>query len=191
MHTATTMIVFIVIFAAYPILVYLGLTYLGAGSVAMLLVAVAVLRLAIARPKKGQGALTMQLVLALAIAIAIGILVLVSNSPVFLRYYPVCMNAMLLCLFGASLLRPPSMIERFARMRHAYLPDSAVRYTRKVTIVWCGFFLFNGAIAFYTSYAASLEYWALYNGMISYALMALLFIGEYLVRQRVQRRDAQ
>ena len=157
MSSSAVTIFLVAIFAAYPILVYLGLTYLGAGSVAMLLVAAAALRLLLVRPTKGQGALTSQLVLALAIAIAIGILVLVSNSPVFLRYYPVCMNAMLLCLFGASLLRPPSMIERFARIRHPDLPESGVRYTRKVTMVWCGFFLVNGTIAFYTSYAASLE----------------------------------
>ena len=190
MSAAVVRLVFVLLFAAYPILVYLGLTHLGVGSVALLLVAAAALRLTLVRSRSGGGALTAQLMVALVIAIAIGLLALVSDSPVFLRYYPVCMNAMLLCLFGASLLRPPTMIERIAKLRDPNLPESAVRYTRKVTIVWCGFFLINGTIAFYTSYAASLELWAIYNGTISYALMGLLFAGEYLVRQRVQRRAA-
>ncbi len=187
MPAAAISVIFVAVFSAYPILVYIGLTHLAPGSVALLLVAAAALRLMLVWPAKGKNALTVQLVLALAVAIATGALVLVSDSPVFLRYYPVCMNVMLLCLFGTSLLRPPSMIERFARIKHPDLTESGVRYTRKVTMVWCAFFLVNGAIAFYTSYAASLEFWAIYNGTVSYLLIALLLIGEYLVRQRVMK----
>jgi uncharacterized membrane protein len=43
-------------------------------------------------------------------------------------------------------------------------------------------------MALLTSLWASTEVWALYNGLIAYLLMALLFAGEWLVRQRVQRR---
>lgn len=182
--------VFAALFAAYPVLVYFGLSYLGTNGVALLLVLIAFIRLIVVRPGKSGGAMTSQLIMAVAIAVAIGVLALVSDSPVYLRYYPVCINLMLLGLFGLSLVRPPSMIERFARIRHPDLPDSAIRYTRNVTIVWCAFFLINGSIAFYTSYASSLEIWTLYNGSIAYILMACLFIGEYIVRRRVQGKNA-
>jgi uncharacterized membrane protein len=78
------------------------------------------------------------------------------------------------------------MIERIARIREPNLPDAAVRYTRIVTEVWCLFFVLN-AVALYTALAADIEVWALYNGVIAYVLMGLLFAGEYLVRRRVQR----
>lgn len=93
----------------------------------------------------------------------------------------------ILAAFGYSLAKPPSMIERFARMREPNLPPFAVAYTRTVTKVWCGFFIVNGAIALGTALWATPAVWSLYNGVIAYVLMGVLFAGEYLVRLRVQR----
>jgi uncharacterized membrane protein len=45
----------------------------------------------------------------------------------------------------------------------------------------------NGLIACYTAFFTSLETWTLYNGLIAYILMGLLFAGEYVVRLRVQK----
>ena len=57
-------------------------------------------------------------------------------------------------------------------------------YSRKVTQLWCGFFIVNGAIAAYTAVLASRETWAWYNGGVAYALMGLLFVGEWLYRRQ-------
>ena len=70
-------------------------------------------------------------------------------------------NASLLVLFAASLLHPPSLIERLARLQQPDLPAAAVAYTRRVTQVWCGFFVLNGSIAAYTALYASAAQWAL------------------------------
>mgnify|MGYP003988786837 FL=1 len=94
----------------------------------------------------------------------------------------------MLVLFFVSLLHPPTIVERFARIQNPNLPEAAVRYTRKVTIVWCVFFVCNGCAALYTALFSSLETWTLYNGAISYALMGILFAGEYLIRRRLQHR---
>lgn len=80
------------------------------------------------------------------------------------------------------------MIERFARLHEPDLPESGVRYTRKVTFVWCAFFILNGAAALWTALQASLELWALYNGLIAYVLMGALLGGEFLVRGFVRKR---
>ena len=90
-------------------------------------------------------------------------------------------------LFSFSLFRPPSVIEQIARLKELDLPEFAIPYTRKVTTAWCGYFVFNGAIALYTVLVADMEFWALYNGFISYLLMGLLFAGEYIVRRKVRR----
>jgi uncharacterized membrane protein len=52
-------------------------------------------------------------------------------------------------------------------------------------MVWCGFFVFNGSMALSTVLFGDLAIWAFYNGFVSYALMALLFAGEYLLRHRI------
>lgn len=94
----------------------------------------------------------------------------------------------MLGVFGHTLLFPPSLIERIARRREPDLPSHAVVYTRRVTQVWCVFFAINGGIALMTTLWCSPKIWALYNGVIAYLLMGLLFGGEYLVRLHFKRQ---
>lgn len=110
-----------------------------------------------------------------------------ANALLPLKLYPVLVNAVLLAVFGYSLLVPPSMVERFARLREPELPDAAITYTRCVTQVWCVFFIINGSIAFATAIWATPAIWSLYTGVVSYILMGLLFTIEYLVRLRFKR----
>lgn len=104
------------------------------------------------------------------------------------KLYPVLVNAVLLAVFGWSLRCPPSVVERLARLQTPDLPAAAVGYTARVTALWCGFFVVNGALAAYTALYSSDATWALYNGLLAYVAMGVLMAGEWLVRQRVQRR---
>lgn len=119
--------------------------------------------------------------LALA-AVAIG-----WNALLPLKLYPVLVSFVLLIAFSTTLIFPPSMVERFARMSEPDLPLAAVAYTRRVTQIWCLFFIVNGAIALSTAIWATEAVWSLYTGVISYVLMGLLFGGEFLYRQRFKR----
>jgi uncharacterized membrane protein len=110
-----------------------------------------------------------------------------SNHLLPLKLYPVLVNGALLGVFGYSLLHPPSLIERLARLQEPDLPAAAIGYTRRVTQVWCGFFVCNGAIALATALWASEAVWSLYTGVIAYVLMGILFGGEYLLRLRFKR----
>ena len=111
-----------------------------------------------------------------------------SNTLLPLKLYPLLINAVMLSVFAYTLISPPSMIERFARLREPDLPTPAIAYTRRVTQVWCGFFVINGLIALATALWASEAAWSLYNGVIAYLLMGVLFGGEYLIRLRFRRR---
>ena len=82
------------------------------------------------------------------------------------------------------------LVERLARLRDPNLPPSGVRYTRVVTRVWCGFFIFNGSVALFTVLRGDMHLWTLWNGMIAYILMGTLMAGEWLVRQRMIKKDA-
>jgi len=110
-----------------------------------------------------------------------------ANALLPLKLYPVLVNAALLAAFAYSLASPMSMVERFARMSEPNLPPAAVAYTRTVTKVWCGFFVANGLAALGTALWATPDVWSLYNGVIAYLLMGVLFAGEYLVRLRFKR----
>jgi uncharacterized membrane protein len=105
-----------------------------------------------------------------------------------LQLYPLLMNVIMLLLFSYTLLFPPSFAERIARLSEPDLPAVAVLYTRRVTQVWCLFFILNGSISLITTLWATPAVWSLYNGVIAYIMMGLLFGGEYLIRLRFRRR---
>jgi uncharacterized membrane protein len=105
------------------------------------------------------------------------------GNELFLQLYPVLVNISLLAVFAFSLLSPPTVPERLARLRHGELPARAVAYCRKVTILWCCFFVANASAALCTIFL-SREAWVLYNGLISYLLIGVLMAGEYGYRLR-------
>lgn len=124
----------------------------------------------------------------LAGALLLAAATLWGNAWMPLKLYPVLVSGVMLGVFGYSLVSPPSLIERLARLKEPELPAAAIAYTRHVTQVWCAFFLVNGSIALATALWATPAIWSLYNGVISYLLMGALFGGEYLVRMRFRRR---
>lgn len=120
------------------------------------------------------------------LAIICGGLSLILKDHAWLKLYPVGMSLGALIIFVLTLYRPPSMIERFARLVEPDLPASGVVWTRKVTVVWCFFFAINAMIALATVFAP-MKYWIIYNGFVSYLLMGILFLGEYILRKKHQR----
>lgn len=165
---------------AYPLLVYFGIGHLSPRLLALLLAGLAVGRALIARQPFWWAAAAAALLLAL--------MAFVGGALMPLKLYPVLVSLLFLGVFGISLWRPPSIIERIARASEPHFPDSAIPYTRRVTQVWCGFFLLNGSLALITALWASTAIWALYNGLLSYLLMGCLFAGEWLVRRQVKAR---
>ena len=117
---------------------------------------------------------------------ALSIVSLVAGSGFPLRYYPVLVSGAFACGFAWTLKHPPTAIERIARITTPDLPASGVRYTRKVTWLWLGFFLLNGGVALWTAMFGSHFQWLAYNGGISYVLIGLIFAAEWTVRRHVQ-----
>ena len=104
--------------------------------------------------------------------------------------YLTVIGYLLLLLFARSLWQPQTLIERLARLQDPQLPPEAIRYTRRVTQVWCGFFVVNGTLALGTILLGDMALWSLYNGLLSYLLMGSLMGGEWLLRRRLQARLA-
>ena len=178
----------VIALAAYPLLVYAAIGRFGPSGVAVALAAVCLARLVILklRAPSSFGGPYLTLVCIGGLLLAAASFWLDGSGAV--RYYPVLVNAALLMVFAASLVSPPTVIERIARLRDPELTPAAVLYTRRVTIVWTAFFLLNGVAAFYTARFSSLATWALYNGLIAYVLMAVLFAAELAIRSAVKAR---
>jgi len=160
----------------YPLAIYFSLGKIEPRWIALILLAVAVMR-ALASPERFWR-------YAAGAALLLALLSVYLNHATPLKLYPVIVSATLLSVFAISLWHPPSVIERLARLQDPNLPVQAIAYTKKVTVVWCFFFLINGGIALVTALYASDKIWALYNGLISYCLMGILFAGEWLVRPK-------
>lgn len=73
-----------------------------------------------------------------------------SAAARLLLYYPVLVSGSLLALFGWSLWQPEDPGGADCPSAGAATAPAAIRYTRQVTRIWCGFFIFNGAIAIAT-----------------------------------------
>ena len=182
-------LVYALLWLLYPLAIYFGLRVMEPRYVAILLGLALLLR---RRQQAGQllAGLTRAELSIMASLIVFAALTALTNSEMLLRFYPVAMSAGMLLLFGMSLAYPPSMIERFARLAKPDLSPAGVRYTERVTQVWCAFFIGNGAFACYTALYASREFWALYNGFIAYLLMGALFVGEWFCRRIFRARMA-
>lgn len=109
-------------------------------------------------------------------------LTIVSQQNEALYYYPIMVNMVFLSIFWASLKSEKSIIERFAVLTEKSLPAPAVSYCKVVTKIWCCFFVLNSLISLWTIFQDNLAYWEYYNGMISYILIGLLALVEYLYR---------
>ena len=111
--------------------------------------------------------------------------VLAGQAHGAMYWYPVLVSLLMLVLFGSSLFSPQSFVERLARLRHPRLPPEGVRHARRVTQVWCVFFLLNALLTTGLILAQAWRAWALYTGIIAYVLMGLLLLGEWLWRRRI------
>ena len=168
---------------AYPVLVATSLAFLGARTAALVLLGVFLLARARTLRRDLERARGLLLLAAsVAVLLALGAIL---DDPRFLLAYPSLVNAALLVHFAWSLRTVP-IAERFARMEAAdpsELDAAALRYCRRVTLVWCGFFLVNGGIATALAAWAPRSVWALYTGGISYLLVGLVFAVEYVIRK--------
>lgn len=124
--------------------------------------------------------------LSMAVLGGVAFTILVTDTLTGVLFYPVWMNLAMLSVFLLSLWQKPAVVTRLARLMEGELSERAVVYTEKVTWVWVGFFLVNGSVSLATVLWGDIDLWTLYNGLIAYLLMGLLFLIEWGVRRVVK-----
>ncbi|MFL4366030.1 COG4648 family protein [Enterobacter asburiae] len=172
---------------AWPFLIGYGLTHNSLQWLLPMMALVLLLRLRQSQRNAGPMRYVVQCVALAGIALCAASYLLKTHQ--WLLLYPVVVNLVMLAVFGGSLWTAMPLVERLARLREPNLPPEGVRYTRKVTLVWCGFFIGNGAMALFTVLHGDMRLWTLWNGMVAYILMGTLMATEWLVRQRVIKKE--
>ncbi|HBR1846558.1 TPA: hypothetical protein L9M49_003504 [Klebsiella quasipneumoniae subsp. quasipneumoniae] len=176
-----------ILLLAWPFIIWFGLAHNSLQGLLPLMALMLFLRFRQTRRRVGALSVVTQIVAVAGMTLCIASYLLKTHQ--LLLFYPVVVNSVMLAVFGGSLWSTMPIIERLARLREPDLPERAVRYTRRVTQIWCAFFIINGGIALFTALYGDLSLWTAWNGMISYLLMGTLMAGEWLVRQRVIKRD--
>ena len=174
-----------VVLLAYPFAVYFGIEQYGLSMVGILLIAALGIRLFSVQRSQLKELKYVARISAIT-GISLVALGMAFKQYGWLTFYPVVVNLAMLIVFASSFKQSQTIIERLARLQQPDLPASGVAYTRKVTAVWCIFFVANGLFALYTCFH-SLELWTLYNGLISYLLAGALFAIEWIVRQFIRK----
>lgn len=172
---------------AWPFLIGFGLTHNSLHWLLPLMAGLLLFRLRQARHHAGPMRYVIQSVALAGITLCVASYLLKAHQ--WLLLYPVVVNLVMLAVFGGSLWTAMPLVERLARLQDPALSPQGLRYTRVVTRVWCGFFIFNGSVALFTVLRGDLALWTLWNGMIAYLLMGTVMAAEWLVRQRVRKKE--
>lgn len=172
--------------AAYPFIIYFGLSSFSSHVIGAFIAVIFTIRLLLSW--RGREVIKQQRWLAVA-GLTLAGLALLRQEPAWFKCYPLFVNSVLFVVFSMSLRESQPIIERFARLGSKTIPEAARPYFIKLTKIWCVFFVLNAAVSAWTIWGADLKTWTLYNGFISYLLMAALLGGEWLYR-KVTRLEA-
>lgn len=172
---------------AYPFALYVGVTRWGSRGVGFVALALVVPRAVVTLLRARREDALAALRIPLTIGALAGLSALVDDAR-FLLAMPVLVNVGLLVNFAASLRGDTPIVERFARMQVSALSDAERAWCRHVTVAWCVFFALNAAVAAALALAAPLVWWALYTGVVAYALVGVMFTVEYVLRSYRFRR---
>lgn len=167
---------------SYPFLIWFSLDYFQPRTLALVLAGLFLLRFLASGMQAKVGLMHFIVPICVLFLLAIAWL----NQAGGLMVYPVLVSLLFFTVFSISLVYPPTIVERLARLEDPDLPPKGVVYTRKVTQVWSLFFLSNAAVSLFTVWYGDRWLWSLYNGCVFYVLMGLLMAAEMAVRRKVK-----
>ena len=168
---------------AYPFIVYLHIDTVSPGWYGAVLLVVVLLRFIFLANKTQFNDY-----LLLIVAVVFCCLVMLLDSAVLLKFYPVLMNAGMGLMFIGSLRGSETLIEKFAKAGGKTPPDAARGYLRVLTLCWGILLLLNAGVSAYTAWFTSMSTWALYNGVVSYLVIAGFAALEWAYRGYYKKR---
>ena len=171
-----------IFFIAYPFIVYFGLSVLPPSFFGLVLIVLLGLRFGILLPEERPLFLPILLVF-----LGYAVMTVFVDSAQLLLFYPALVNFTLFLVFANSLRSEEPILLRLVRARGYAMSEHSPRYLFWLTMVWAVFFVLNGLVSIWTS-TLSIQAWTIYNGLISYFLVAILAVGELLFRRYYKKR---
>jgi uncharacterized membrane protein len=171
-----------VFFLSYPFIVYFGLSYFPPSFFGLVLMALLAFRYGVIKSDERTLMLPILLVF-LTYAVA---MVIVDNDQMVL-YYPALVSFVMCAVFANSLRHEESLLLRLVKARGMTTSPHTPGYLYWLTAIWAVFFLLNGLVSLWSS-TVSLQTWTLYNGLLSYFIVAILGTGEWLFRRHYKKR---
>lgn len=110
-----------------------------------------------------------------------------QNIPLLYYLQHLGTHLALAVFFGRTLLgNGDALVTSMARFIYGdELSPRKVRYTRQVTLAWTLFFVLNALVSTVLFLWAPPAVWSVHANLLTGPLMALMFLGEHLVRQRM------
>lgn len=106
----------------------------------------------------------------------------------YVKAYPVIMNCSVATFFAISLLKKP-FVQVIGEKMKGKLSEKGIVYAKKATYAWVIFMYALTGISCITVFLST-EIWALFNGLVSYILIGLMFAAEFVVRRKVLKNDS-
>ncbi|MDD5309845.1 MAG: hypothetical protein PHU25_21220 [Deltaproteobacteria bacterium] len=169
-----------IVLVLYPVIVLVGLPFLGVRYTALVLLALMARRL-VAALLADRRTSRIILIQAALVTVIVG-LAAASGSSLALRFAPFVVSLTFIALFAASLAGTP-IIERFARLKRKDLPPDHVVYCRGLTVVWIGVLGANSVLILFASLFCGDAMWTVLVGPVSYGFLGMVFTVEYVYRK--------
>jgi len=179
----------------YPILVFCALVvfklpirYL---SIGIIIFAIAY---SIVNSRHYKGKHTIALFVSPLILCVIGVISLcLDDSPIIIKLYPALASLAYLTIMVTSFFFPPPLayyfVDIFDKSIKTKIPKEIFdNFCHRATVIWCVFFVIDGIIASITAYLGSDFVWGIYNGGITYCVMGLIFVGEFIVLKTIEKK---
>ena len=97
---------------------------------------------------------------------------------------PILILFSLFILFSQSLTAGKTpLISLYAKLLGDKLEERHLRYNRSLTIIWSVFFFAMATSSIFLALFSSIDNWSLFTHVISYLLIALFFIIEFMYRK--------
>jgi len=188
----------------YPILVFctlvvfkLPIRYL---SIGIIIFAIAY---SIINSRHYKGKHTIALFVSPLILCIIGVISLCGDSEFFIKLYPALASLAYLTIMVTSFFFPPPLayyfIDIFDKKIKTKIPKEIFDdYCFKASVVWCIFFVIDCIISVITTIDDIVSkiitthspkvVWGVYNGCITYCIMGLIFVGEFIVLKKIEKK---
>lgn len=167
----------------YPAMIHWGIVHGKASYLAMTWLAILAVRLSVVVRKEGFSAKPYLPLVGIAIASAgLAAFALFVDARVLL-HIPTAVNLMLFLHFSYSYCHPPTIVETFARADFPVMPENALKYCERVTLVWCGALLLGAGVSYLLAQHGSRRTWIAWSSAGIYVYYGIIFGVEFIYRQ--------